>query len=451
MFSTPSKSGIEPLIGNAVANVETPKQHFQWGPALFQSFEFLILEHSFRFATDPGFRYDFYHKPFWSGYSASADHFYMNRWGDGDNFLVNYIGHPMQGAVTGDIFLQNDPQGRSARFGRNRAYWNSRMKAMAWSAVYSAYFEIGPIFSEAALGNEGGYTYVPGCGLYPCKGEPGKSYKPPTNNTGWVDFVITPLVGTGWIILEDAIEREFVDRVAGNSQAWKYRWLRFCLSPSRSLATVLAFHAPWYRYPEEVEAAVPAMNSAFARGVPARPAWKDEPRFYTGLQFTSMSLPPDRENCNSCRSFMNGVGYNFSYRFAKYAYLDTQMNWFPGSGGNGQSGSVVEGLFGGKFGYRSHSFGVLAQVRPGFLYYSKALVVGSAADYASTTRFAADVGGAIEYYAKHSMIQFSAGTTLIHYLTAHPDPQQRPTTVLSDQYYYLQGNFHIALGYQFGI
>jgi hypothetical protein len=443
---------VEPLIGNAIAKVETPKQRFQWGPALFQSFEFLILEHSFRFATDPGFRYDFYHKPFWNSYLVSADHFYMNRWGDGDDFLVNYIGHPMQGAVTGDIFLQNDPQGRSARFGRNRAYWNSRMKAMAWSAVYSAYFEIGPILSEAALGNEGGYTYVPGCGLYPCKGEPGKVYKPPTNNTGWVDFVVTPLVGTGWIILEDAIEREFVDRVANGSQAWKYRWLRFCLSPSRTLANVLAFHAPWYRYPEEPDATVPQMKSVFATAVPARPSWKDEPRYYTGLQFTSMSLPQDRETCNSCRSFLNGVGYNFGYRFAKYAYLDTQMNWFPGSGTNGQNGSVVEGLFGVKSGYRSHSWGIFAQVRPGFLYYSKALVMGSTADYAATTRFAGDVGGAIEYYAsKHSMIQFSAGTTLVHYLTSHPDPQQRPTTVLSDQYYYLQGNFHISLGYQFGI
>jgi hypothetical protein len=130
----------------------------------------------------------------------------MNRWGDGGDFLVNYTGHPCKASLRRH-FLQNDPQGRSARFGRTRAYWNSRMKAMAWSAVYSAYFKIGPILSEAALGNEGGYTYVPAFGLYPRKGEPGKVYKPPTNNTGWVDFVVTPLVGTGWIILEDAIER----------------------------------------------------------------------------------------------------------------------------------------------------------------------------------------------------------------------------------------------------
>jgi hypothetical protein len=448
---TQRSRGVEPLIGNAAAKAERPNQHFQWGPALFQSFEFLILEHSFRFATDPGFQYNLYHKPFWYDYSASADHFYMNRWGDGDDFLVNYIGHPLQGAVTGNIFLQNDPQGRSARFGRSRVYWESLLKATAWSAVYSAYFEIGPIFSETALGNEGGYTYVPGCGLYPCKGEPGKQYKPPTNNTGWVDFIVTPLVGTGWIILEDAIERELVDRIAQGSQAWKYKWIRFCLSPGHTLANVLAFHTPWYRYPELEEATIGPMKSAFVQTVSPQPAWKEEPRFYNGLQFTSLSLPQDRENCDSCRGFMNGVGYNNSYRFAKYAYLDTQINWFPGSGSTGQNGSVVEGLFGGKFGYRWHSWGAYAQVRPGFMYYSKALEIGSENDYASTTRFAGDFSASLERYAaKHSMIQFSVGTTLIHYLTDHPDPNQRPITVLSDQYYYLQGNFHMALGYYFG-
>ncbi|MGA7412705.1 MAG: hypothetical protein WBW33_19660 [Bryobacteraceae bacterium] len=443
---------IEPLIGNAVAKAEVPKQHFQWGPALFQSFEFLVLEHTFRFATDPGVQYDLYHKPFWYDYRASADHYNMNRWGDGDSFLVNYIGHPLQGAVSGNIYRQNDPRGRSVRFGRDPVYWETLLKALVWSTAYSTFFEYGPILSETALGNQGGYTYVPGCGLYPCQGVPGQHYKPPTNNTGWVDFIVTPLVGTGWMLLEDAIEREFTDRVAKGSDAWKYRWIRYCLSPSHTLANVLAFHAPWYRYPQADEASLTAMNSAYVQSRSVRPAWKGEPRYYTGLQFSTMSLPQDRENCNSCRSFMNGVGYDFGYRFAKYAYLDTQMNWFPGSGSTGQNGSVVEGLFGVKAGYRWHSWGLFAQVRPGFMYYSKALVTGSENDYASTTRFAGDVGGAIEYYAaKHSMLQLSVGTTLIHYLTDHPDPNQRPTTVLSDQYYYLQGNFHIALGYQFGI
>jgi hypothetical protein len=108
----------------------------------------------------------------------------MGRWGDGDDFLVNYIGHPLEGAVTGDIFIQNDPHGRSESFGKSGAYWKSRFRAMLYAAAYSAYFEVGPVLSEAALGNEGGYTYVPQCGLAPCS-IPGRKLKPPTNNTGW--------------------------------------------------------------------------------------------------------------------------------------------------------------------------------------------------------------------------------------------------------------------------
>lgn len=290
--ATRPNTGFEPIIGRPVAKVEPPQKHIQWAPLLFQSVEFLVLEHAFRLATDPGIQYDLFHKPFWYDYSASADHFYTNRWGDGDSFLVNYIGHPIQGAVSGRLLIQNDPQGRTAKFGRSPAYWKSRLKATAWSAVYSAYFEIGPILSEAALGNEGGYTYVPGCGLYPCKGEPGKTYKPPTNNTGWVDFIVTPLVGTGWILLEDAIEREFVDRLAQGSEAWKYRWLRGALSPSQSLANVLAFHNFWYRpgQGEHIDAWTKP-KTVHKQTLTAGPSWKNDPRSYMGLQYIAMSLP----------------------------------------------------------------------------------------------------------------------------------------------------------------
>ncbi len=105
----------------------------------------------------------------------------------------------------------------------------------------SMYFEIGPVLEQKPLrsGNEGGYTYVPGCGLAPCN----KSghFKPPTNNTGWVDFTVTPIVGLGWIVLEDSIEAELIDRVVREDDpAFRYKVLRAALSPSRSMANMLA-------------------------------------------------------------------------------------------------------------------------------------------------------------------------------------------------------------------
>ncbi len=35
---------------------------------------------------------------------------------------------------------------------------------------------------------KGDTRMCPAAACTPAKGEPGKTYKPPTNNTGWVDF-----------------------------------------------------------------------------------------------------------------------------------------------------------------------------------------------------------------------------------------------------------------------
>ena len=170
---------------DAILLKQPPRERFHMRAALLQSLGFLMLEHGFRFINDPYLRYLVFHKPFWHDYLASAGNFDMNRWGDGDDFLVNYIGHPLEGSVSGNIFIQNDPQGRSARFGKSPAYWKSRMKAMAWAAAYSAYFEIGPVLSEAAIGNEGGYTYIPHCGFYPTCPRAGEELQT-TDEQHWV-------------------------------------------------------------------------------------------------------------------------------------------------------------------------------------------------------------------------------------------------------------------------
>jgi hypothetical protein len=374
----------------------------------------------------------------------------MNHWGDGDSFLVNYIGHPLQGAVTGDIFLQNDPRGRSAKFGKSSVYWHSRLKAMAWAAVYSAYFEIGPILSEAAIGNEGGYTYVPQCGWYPtCDKIPGKEYKPPTNNTGWVDFVVTPLVGVGWIVMEDAIEAEIVDRLAKDSPAFGYKVLRGALAPAHTMAHAMAGKKPWYRYPNE-NSVVAAFGPAPVLPVAVRPEWKDEPRWSAGVQYISLNMPMDREGCAGCRSFQQGAGFNLSYRFARYAYLDSEVDFFPGSGSSGRNGASRQALVGLKVGYTSRNWGIFSQVRPGIIYSEKSLELGSTTVYGSATRFALDLGGTLEYYpSRRGTLRLKMGTTLVHYLQPYTDPDQPPTSVLSSQYYSLQGNFQIATGYLF--
>jgi hypothetical protein len=435
------------MMGDSALLVQgPPRERFHLRAALLQSLGFLVLEHGFRFASDPYLRYLVFHKPFWRDYLASANNFEMNRWGDGDDFLVNYIGHPLEGSVAGNIFLQNDPEGRSAKFGKSSAYWRSRMKAMAWAAAYSAYFEIGPVLSEAAIGNEGGYTYIPHCGFYPtCTKEPGETYKPSTNNTGWVDFVVTPIIGTGWLILEDFLETDLVDRLANGRPDLKFKILRGALTPSRSMSNFLAGKLPWYRPPESRDV-VAAFGSAVQPPL-TTPAWKDDPRWSLGVQLATINLPMDWEGCANCRVTETGIGLDVDYRLTRLVYMDSEFNFFPGTGGRG---AVQEGLLGVKVGHTARSWGVFTQLRPGFIHYDKALVPGSSDDYEDTTRFAFDVGGSVEYYAsRRSTIRFNMGTTFIHYLTGRPDPRQPPVSVLSDDYYVTQGNFRATTGYVF--
>jgi hypothetical protein len=401
-------------------------------------------------AMDHNVRYLVIHKPFWHDYSASASHFEMNRWGDGDWFLINYIGHPMEGAVSGDIFIQNDPAGRSARFGKSSTYWQSRFKAMAWGAVYSAYFEIGPVLSEAAIGNEGGYTYIPACQLsFGCMVfNGGGEHKPPTNGTGWVDFIVTPTIGTGWIVMEDAIETEFVDRVAKNPQGLFYGVLLGSLTPMRTMANLLAGRLPWYR-PRNSESTASTFGAPI-RPAALRPAWKDDPRWGIGLQFTELSLPVGWGTCSTCRTFVPGGGLTFDYRMTRFVSFDSEFSLFPGSGKTGGSGGMQEILAGFKVGPQFRSWGAFARVRPGFIHYDKTLVPGSVVNYESTWRFALELGGTAEYYAsRRSTLQFNIGTTLVHYLAAYPDPRQPPVSVLSTDYYTYQGNFLISSGYVF--
>ena len=122
-----------------------------WKGVFSQSMTFLTIEQGFRLGTQPGTRNALKGEFFDDWFtSVTATH----GWGDADDFLTNYIGHPMKGSVTGHIFTQNDPRGRSREFSWESGYWSSRLKGTAWSALYSTQFELGPI-SEASIGNVG--------------------------------------------------------------------------------------------------------------------------------------------------------------------------------------------------------------------------------------------------------------------------------------------------------
>ena len=51
----------------------------------------------------------------------------------GDEFYVNYVGHPMQGCVVGFLWVGSDVHYRHAEFGKSPVYWKSRLRAAAFA------------------------------------------------------------------------------------------------------------------------------------------------------------------------------------------------------------------------------------------------------------------------------------------------------------------------------
>lgn len=202
------------------------RKGFQWESAFKQSFVFLTIMHSFRLITEPETRAEL-RGPFFKEYFASVRG--LRGWRDGDGFHVNYIGHPIQGAISGFIQIQNDP--KAVRDLENTPeYWKSRLKAMGWAAIVSTQFELGPL-GEAGVGN---------VGLKPTK----KSKHP----MGYVDLVITPTLGTAWIVGEDAVDRYLIRKIEIKTRNRVARAMaRSFLNPIRSFANLLRSKPPWYR------------------------------------------------------------------------------------------------------------------------------------------------------------------------------------------------------------
>jgi len=217
-------SVIEKASGQGGTITRKPKlDKVAWSALARQSMLFTSIQHGFRLATEPGTREGF-RGSYWRGWARSAAS--MHGWRDGDPFYVNYVGHPLQGATSGYLFVQNDPEYREEQFGMNRRYWRSRMRAMGFAWIYSTQFELGP-FSEAMIGKI--------------------QATPPQQ--GFVDHVITPTVGVGgFMVAEDILDRYFIRWFETRVEnPYARMMVRGGLNPSRSMANLLRGKVPWYR------------------------------------------------------------------------------------------------------------------------------------------------------------------------------------------------------------
>jgi len=201
---------------------------FNWNGAIRQSLIFIGIMHAFRMATEAGSRAEL-RGAFFPDYFGSIKS--LRGWRDGDPAFVNYLGHPIQGAVSGFLQIQNDPQGRIQEFDlKSRSYWKSRLKAFGWAAAVSTQFELGPL-SEASLGN---------VGLKPSKTSP--------HPMGYVDLVVTPVMGTAWLVGEDVLDRYVISQIESKiGRRLATIVIRGFLNPTRSFANLYQGKMFWYR------------------------------------------------------------------------------------------------------------------------------------------------------------------------------------------------------------
>ena len=209
------------------------KEH--WAPMLRQSLEWVLMQNSMNLALGPDFRSAISHGNFFSNYvdAATTPHRFTH-WDDGDEFLVNFIGHPMMGSVVDNIYIQNDPKAAGLTVGKNKAYWTAHGRALLFTAAYTFQWKIGPL-GEASIGNVGKQTYA--------SPRTGKL----TNGAGLVDFVVTPVVGTAWNIGEDTLDRFVVSKWRSKTKNPLLLTSLSFLTPTRSMANVVRFKSPWYR------------------------------------------------------------------------------------------------------------------------------------------------------------------------------------------------------------
>lgn len=214
----PDRPPGDPVLATSSPN---PADGVEWRKLARDSVSFLGIMHAFRWATEAGTRSA--GAGLGSGYLRSAGN--LHGWADGDPFYVNYVGHPMQGAIAGRLFLLNNRRFDRVEFGKSREYWKGKLRAAVFAWAFSEQFEIGPL-SEASIGHI--QTSFP--------------------QQGFVDHVVTPSVGLAWMLGEDAIDRFIVKRVEGRTQnIWIRMAFRTALNPSRSFANVVDGRVPWWR------------------------------------------------------------------------------------------------------------------------------------------------------------------------------------------------------------
>ena len=188
----------------------------EWSGLLRDSVRMLLTQHAGRLVLEEPTRDKLRHGPFFEDYFHALKTW--KGWGDNNKFFTNYVAHPAMGSASAFVFAHRDPVSRRAKFW-TREYATAKTRQLAYSTLYSMQFEFG-LLSEASIGN--------------------------VDQTG-IDLVLTPALGLGLSIAEEAIDHHVIRRMRVNNPKMA-KVFTVILNPSHTFANLMGLRAPWARY-----------------------------------------------------------------------------------------------------------------------------------------------------------------------------------------------------------
>lgn len=243
---------VVPTSGNAIQRppVPTPEDcalnptnarqcHVHWRQLFISSAVFNGFQNAGNLYSGYWYRYETLHGKWWDRYVDSVEGWAWNRWDDYNPFLDDYVGHPMMGAISDYIWIQNDPKSMAVVQSNTWPYWRRMLRAGAYSTAYSFQWKFGPL-GEEGIGHDGDHLVPDG--------------KITSNETGWVELVTTPVGGGLWAMAEDALDQHVITHLENESRNPFALTVYQFLSPSRAAANILRFRPPWYRDTRVVKA-----------------------------------------------------------------------------------------------------------------------------------------------------------------------------------------------------
>ncbi len=143
----------------------SPHCRVHWHQLIISTVVFNAFEDAGNLYTGYWYRYETTHGKWWDRYIDSAAGWRWTVWSDQNPFLDDYVGHPMMGAITNDLWIQNDPKSMTVEPSNTWPYWRRLLRAGAFSTAYSFAWKLGPT-GEAAIGHNGDHPIPDGKGSH---------------------------------------------------------------------------------------------------------------------------------------------------------------------------------------------------------------------------------------------------------------------------------------------